>query len=52
MTRSDLMTAHELRRKGKTWAEIGEAMNYDPSTVRKGVRKIFPNRRRKRSVGL
>lgn len=47
MNRRDRLRAFQLRLDGKTWAEIGEALNYTGQTVardlayviRKGVRR-------------
>lgn len=52
MTEIDIRTAYDLKAQGKTWAEIGAQLYYDPDTVRKCVRKRFAKRRRKRGARL
>lgn len=52
MTKTDIAAAYDLKAQGKTWAEIGAQLHYDPSTVRKYVRKHYTKRRRNRGARL
>lgn len=40
MTFDDRKTAFEMRCRGKTWEEIGAAMHYDASSVRKDIESV------------